>query len=211
VSDGIHNNKRLLERGASLPSTPTSASEPKEALAQLRDEMIAWRDQWARVEHNNESFAQARRRLDLWLRLLSTIESQVMPIALGCARDAAEDSARTTFAKNAGLYSMSDGIHNNKRLLERGASLPSTPTSASEPSLEERLLKLCDPDCRPYGYDETMWKSVQRDWRKAVAELVRLRGLETKLRALCHSSSWRATPYTIKADELRAILSEEKP
>jgi hypothetical protein len=34
MSDGIHNNKRLLERGASLPSTPPSASEP--LVARLR-------------------------------------------------------------------------------------------------------------------------------------------------------------------------------
>ena len=44
------------------------ASEEREQ--RLRAEIKEWRDDWARVEHHNESFREARVKLDGWLAIL---------------------------------------------------------------------------------------------------------------------------------------------
>jgi len=68
MSDGIHNNKRLLERGASLPSTPPSASEP------TTHELKVWTRFWSALESGQKNFEVRYNDRDfqagdtLWLR-----------------------------------------------------------------------------------------------------------------------------------------------
>jgi hypothetical protein len=131
------------------------------------------------------------------------------------------------FAKNAGLYSMSDGIHNNKRLLERGASLPSTPPSASDPTekcecwaapflrvMADGAAVLSDRDDaeRLWPETRTALREIASTIESQASELVRLRGLESRaqrLRVTCQALPFPEDETDGLLDALNLILDGE--